>query len=551
MKELKCTKIIPGILLGIFALIGVFFAPIQVKAEELQDANGVTWSYEFIEESTTDIAIEMTEGGLPGAFNGHLAIPSQIGTFTVKKLAYNCIYSAGEEQRESITSVSVGDTIKEIDTYAFDGCTNMRSITWSKENIEKMGESVFKNCAKLTSIELPTNSSFRVINDNMFDGCTKLSTITIPSQIYKISDYAFSSSGLQYITIPNTVTSLGKNVFASCEKLVSVTLPSNDSLTEIPESTFDNTPMLKTIDIPATYESIGQWAFSNTGIIGITLPSTITDINEEAFQNCRNMKYIQFTSTSVPSFNADEHFYGDYESLIVITPKGCESTYKTAMMDANNTLALPEKVSFLGNDTKITVVPLLSGEVKVSGTLYAGKALSTLKLSGTFLNALTNTPITGSLSFTTPSKTYQTGYTPEDISWTFIPSTSYGAGALQAKGTVPSIYVEPVVVVKKVVKVIVKKPATPTLKSLKKKKKKLTVSWKKAITGCKGYQVFVSTKKGSGYKVKATVKKASAKSVVIKGLKKGKTYFIKMRAYKVVSGKKVYSKYSKIKRIKM
>mgnify|MGYP000629946152 CR=1 FL=1 len=47
-----------------------------------------------------------------------------------------------------------------------------------------------------------------------------------------------------------------------------------------------------------------------------------------------------------------------------------------------------------------------------------------------------------------------------------------------------------------------------------------------------------------------TLKKAGKVIYVNKKLKKGKTYYYKVRAYKVVSGKKVYGKFSTIKKIK-
>ena len=59
-----------------------------------------------------------------------------------------------------------------------------------------------------------------------------------------------------------------------------------------------------------------------------------------------------------------------------------------------------------------------------------------------------------------------------------------------------------------------------------------------------------STKKNKSFKKITTLKKAGKVIYVNKKLKKGKTYYYKVRAYKVVSGKKVYGKFSTIKKIK-
>ena len=82
----------------------------------------------------------------------------------------------------------------------------------------------------------------------------------------------------------------------------------------------------------------------------------------------------------------------------------------------------------------------------------------------------------------------------------------------------------------------------PTVK-LTAGKKKVTVKWNR-IDGAAGYKVYRSTKKSSGYKCIATVKKGSTKSLVNKKLKKGKRYYYKVCAYVKVSGKYVYSSYS-------
>ena len=72
----------------------------------------------------------------------------------------------------------------------------------------------------------------------------------------------------------------------------------------------------------------------------------------------------------------------------------------------------------------------------------------------------------------------------------------------------------------------------------------ITVKW--TVKGNKaaadGYQIWKSTKKNAGFKKMFTTKKLTYKNT--KGLKKGVKYYYKVRAYKVVDGKKVYSDWS-------
>lgn len=76
------------------------------------------------------------------------------------------------------------------------------------------------------------------------------------------------------------------------------------------------------------------------------------------------------------------------------------------------------------------------------------------------------------------------------------------------------------------------------------KKGSITVKWtvKGDAAAADGYQIWKSTKKSSGYKKAFTTTKKSYKNT--KGLKKGTRYYYKVRAYKKVDGKMVYSDWS-------
>ena len=73
-----------------------------------------------------------------------------------------------------------------------------------------------------------------------------------------------------------------------------------------------------------------------------------------------------------------------------------------------------------------------------------------------------------------------------------------------------------------------------------KAKKSVVISWKK-VSGANGYQIYVSTKKKSGYKKVADVKKTSATIKKKKGI-----YYVKVRAFKKTEGKKLSGSFSSI-----
>ncbi|MBO5484014.1 MAG: cellulase family glycosylhydrolase [Lachnospiraceae bacterium] len=83
------------------------------------------------------------------------------------------------------------------------------------------------------------------------------------------------------------------------------------------------------------------------------------------------------------------------------------------------------------------------------------------------------------------------------------------------------------------------------------KKKTVQVNWKK-VEGAQGYEICLGTdKKIKKGRKKVTVKKAAATKATVKKLKPGKKYYVKVRAYQTVSGRKQYSKWSTVKSVKV
>ena len=96
-----------------------------------------------------------------------------------------------------------------------------------------------------------------------------------------------------------------------------------------------------------------------------------------------------------------------------------------------------------------------------------------------------------------------------------------------------------------------KKPGKVTgLKVKNRKKKKIVVTWNRKAN-VSGYQIQYAwnRKFSKNKKSKFAGKKATAKT--ISKLKKGKKYYIRVRAYRKKSGKKLYGKWSKVKKVKI
>jgi hypothetical protein len=94
---------------------------------------------------------------------------------------------------------------------------------------------------------------------------------------------------------------------------------------------------------------------------------------------------------------------------------------------------------------------------------------------------------------------------------------------------------------------VTKPGAVKKTKAVSKKSKTCVVSWKKT-KGADGYEVYMATSKKGKYKKIGQTKKVT---LTKKKLKKGKTCYFKVRAYKTYKGKKTYGAYTKVIKAKI
>ena len=78
----------------------------------------------------------------------------------------------------------------------------------------------------------------------------------------------------------------------------------------------------------------------------------------------------------------------------------------------------------------------------------------------------------------------------------------------------------------------------------------MKLNWKK-VNGATGYEVYCSAQKAGSYKKIKTIGKGKTLKLTIKKLKKGKTYYFKVRAYRKTAGVIGYSPYSKTIKAKL
>jgi len=150
-------------------------------------------------------------------------------------------------------------------------------------------ENAFQNHIRLQQIELP--KTVQKIYSNAFKGCTQLERVNIPADVDYIGYGAFSNCiRLTDIHIPEKVTSIEKETFYMCTGLESVEL--SDAIYKIDANAFYGCANLTNIDLPESLRSMGDYAFSKSGLVSVDIPKQVSVIAWYAFSECSSLKSV-------------------------------------------------------------------------------------------------------------------------------------------------------------------------------------------------------------------------------------------------------------------
>lgn len=309
------------------------------------------------------------------------------------------------QHTNEITSVVFNDGITRIGDLAFDGCTNIKKVSYTgytgaannalPESVTKIGYGAFRDAGVTGTLELPKNLT--AIGVYAFYRCKNLTgSLTIPENVTEIGYYTFSGcSGLTGpLTIPKGVTSIGESAFKGCESLTGpLTIP--EGVKTIGESAFNGCKSLTgDLKIPDTVTAIGKDAFykcsgfhgklslSNnlseicsgtfwgcSGLTGtLTIPENVTKIGSCAFRECENLTgdlYIPDTVTEVggsafewcSGFNGTIHISNSLKEIEEATFKNCSSLTGTLTIPGGVTTIKRESFSNCSQLTGKLVIP--------------------------------------------------------------------------------------------------------------------------------------------------------------------------------------------------
>lgn len=138
---------------------------------------------------------------------------------------------------------------------------------------------VFIN-AKIQTVILP--STIIKITRCAFLSCMTLKQIVLPASLLFIGDNAFyNCSSLKNIELPNNISCIKYRTFCCCESLISLTIPS--SVKVIESMSFLGCQNLKQVDFCEGLQIIEHHAFDLTSIAEVMLPNSITNIEDDSF----------------------------------------------------------------------------------------------------------------------------------------------------------------------------------------------------------------------------------------------------------------------------
>ena len=273
----------------------------------------------------------------------------------------NGVTSIGDEAFygcNGLTSVTIPGSVTSIGTSAFSEC-GLTTVT-IQEGVTSIGEYAFYGCNGLTSITIP--GSVTSIGDYAFFWCKSLTDITVDAgntSYCSIDGNLFNKEKttlIQYaigkqdtlVTIPGSVTSIGRTAFSGCASLTSVTIPG--SVTSIGENAFSGCASLNPITIHKGVTSIGNGAFSNcTSLTSVTIPVGVTSMGEYVFSNCSSLTSVTIPG-SVTSIGS-EAFYGCGSLTSVTIQNGVTSIGESAFYRCNGltSITIPGSVTSIGS----------------------------------------------------------------------------------------------------------------------------------------------------------------------------------------------------------
>ena len=167
--------------------------------------------------------------------------------------------------------------------FGYTGMDNPVQYITLPENLRSIGFYAFGYMGNLKHVDLP--QTLESINYSAFFLCESLRHIDLPEGLKIISSTVFSGSGLEELTIPESVTELSFNVCANCPNLKKLVVKA--SYEKILGNFASLCLQLEELTLPDHVLTIGNNAFSSSPLKTLAWPSALEEIDDEAFEECQ------------------------------------------------------------------------------------------------------------------------------------------------------------------------------------------------------------------------------------------------------------------------
>ena len=240
-----------------------------------------------------DKLTEIGYGAFGGAQSGISGLPESLVRIG-NEAFYNCYFSDN--------TLSIPSKVEYIGDHAFYDCTNLTGDIVIPNSVTYLGSYAFYQCSGFDGT-LTLSENLTTIDISTFEGCSSLTgTLTIPEKVETIKGFAFRGTNITgELIIPDNVTSIESYAFSGCN-------------------------ITGTLTIPNSITSISRNCFANTSITELVLHDGITDIGNEAFQNCSSLSKVTSLATTAPTLETNV-FTGISADATLYYPSAGEQSY--------------------------------------------------------------------------------------------------------------------------------------------------------------------------------------------------------------------------------